>query len=473
MLDNAKRFHFVGIGGSGMSGIAEILLSEGCQVTGSDISDSAAVARLRKLGAEVRIGHAAENLGAADAAVVSSIIPESNPEVREALSRGVPVVERAEMLAELMRGKYNVAVSGTHGKTTTTALIGAVMERSGLDPTVVNGGCFAHLDSGVRIGKSGYFLAEADEAYGSVKRFHPSLAVVTSVDADHLDYYKDVDEIGQTLAAFSNRVPRSGLSVWCADSAVSRNLLPQIRGRLQTYGFWSGADMRAVDASYCGGSSQFTAELHGEKLGVVRLPLPGAYNVLNALAAVCAGLELGAAFPAVAEALEQFQGVRRRFEALGEEGGVLIVDDYAHNPAKLKAVFNGVKTGYPGRRLVTVFQPHRYHRVQSLANEFSRSFGQTDVLLVTEIYGAGETPIEGVTGAGLADQIRRVGHPEVSFTPDRDDLLAELRRLARPGDIVLTVGAGDISTVGPDLLASLRRRGAPGGTASKAAEEAP
>ena len=456
MLGRTKRLHFIGIGGSGMSGIAEILLSAGLRVTGSDISPSRAVDRLRSLGASVHIGHAAENLGEADVAIVSSIIPPTNPEIIAARGRGIPVIERAELLAELMRGKYNVAVSGTHGKTTTTGLIGWTLECAGLDPTVVNGGRFVHLDSGVRIGKSEYFVAEADEAYGSVKHFDPTIAVVTSVDADHLDYYKDVDEIGETLVDFANRVPFYGMSVWCADSEVSRRLLPEVSSRRMTYGFWEGADVRAADASYCKDSAVFKALYNGKELGTARLPLPGAHNVLNALAAVCVGIELEIPFPLISEALSQFRGVRRRFEALGEEKGVLIVDDYAHNPAKLKAVFQGVKTGYPGRRLVTVFQPHRYHRVQTLENEFSRSFGQTDILLVTDIYGAGETPIEGVTGEGLAEKIRRVGHPKVAYTPNRDDLLAELRGLARPGDIVLTVGAGDIGTVAVELLDSLR-----------------
>ena len=455
MFGKTRHIHFVGIGGAGMCGIAEILLSHGFHVSGSDRAAGENTLHLQRIGANVYIGHDALNQDGADVVVVSSAVPEDNPEVIAARRRSVPVIARAEMLAELMKLKYSIAVGGTHGKTTTTALIATVLECAELDPTVIDGGRLVHLGSNARAGASEFLVAEADEAYGSIKRFDPTVAVVTSIDEDHLDYYRDLDDIRQVFLEFANRVPFFGVAVLCLDQENVEALIPKLDKRYVTYGLRDDADISAADLTYDGSTSRCTVLRRGKALGELTIPLPGEHNVLNALAAVCVGLELDLEFDTISDALAGFQGVHRRFEVLGEKRGVLVVDDYAHNPAKLKAAFAGVRTGFPNRRLVAVFQPHRYHRVKHLADEFSRSFFQTDVLFVTPIYGAGEQPIEGVTGKGLADAIRQHGHSGVTYVPTHDELAAGLTESVCPGDRVLTVGAGDIGKAGVELLDSL------------------
>lgn len=452
MFGKTRTIHFIGIGGSGMCGIAEILMTHGMAVSGSDLADGENTSRLRSLGAAVAIGHRAENLGSADVVVVSSAVPESNPEIVEARRRKIPVIARAEMLAELMKLKYSVAVGGTHGKTTTTALVGTVLEHAGLDPTVIDGGRLVHLDSGARAGKSELMVVEADEAYGSIKRFDPTIAVVTSVDADHLDYYRNIDEIRQVFLDFVNRVPFYGMSVLCLDQENIQALIPQVQRRFMTYGIATNADVTASDLMFNGVNTQFIARYRDNVLGKVRTHLPGEHNVLNSLAAISVGLEMGVPFTTMADALGAFQGVRRRFEVVGEAQGVLIVDDYAHNPAKLRAAFAAARAGYPERRLVVVFQPHRYHRVHHLSAEFARSFYQADVVYVTEIYGAGEEPIEGVSGEGLVAAIREHGHRCVISASSRPQLIEDLKRKVAPGDTVMTVGAGDVWKVGAEFL---------------------
>lgn len=458
MFGKTRQIHFVGIGGSGMSGIAEILLSHGFYVSGSDLTASENTRHLESLGARVFLGHDERNLGEADVVVVSSAVPETNPEVTAARRRKIPVIARAEMLAELMKLKYSVAVGGTHGKTTTTALVAAVLEHAGLDPTVIDGGRLIHLGTGARAGRSEFMVVEADEAYGSIKRFDPTIAVVTSIDADHLDYYKDVTEIGEVFLDFVNRVPFYGMAVLCLDQPNVQAMIPRVEKRFVTYGVATNADVTATDISYGGIASQFLLRVRGEPVGKVRLRIPGEHNVSNALAAVCVGLELDVPAPIIIAALERFEGVHRRFEVLGEVGGVLVVDDYAHNPAKLRAAFAASKAGFPDRRLVVVFQPHRYHRVATLAEEFARSFYQADVVVVTSIYGAGEMPIEGVTSERLAEAIREHGHRWVIHAPSRQEVLDALRKVVCPGDLVLLVGAGDIWKVGREFLAMLRER---------------
>ena len=334
-------------------------------------------------------------------------------------------------------------------------MIATVLECAGLDPTVIDGGRLVHLGSGARAGGGEFLVAEADEAYGSIKRFHPTVAVVTSIDEDHLDYYRDIDDIGQVFLEFANRVPFFGVAVLCLDQENVQALIPKLDKRFVTYGVRTDADISATDLVYEGSISRCTVRRRGETLGELTIPLPGEHNVLNALAAVCVALELDLEFGAISDALASFQGVHRRFEVLGEKRGVLVVDDYAHNPAKLRAAFAGARTGFPNRRLVAVFQPHRHHRVKHLADEFSRSFFQTDVLFVTPIYGAGEQPIEGVTGEGLADAIRNHGHCGVTYVRSHDELAEGLTDTVRPGDLVLTVGAGDIWKAGVGLLDSL------------------
>ena len=454
MFGKTRHVHVVGIGGAGLSGISEILLSLGFHVSGSDMNRTEITEHLIKLGATVYYGHQARHVPDADVVVVSPAIPAENPEVLAAQTRKIPVVRGAEMLAEIMRMKFSVAVSGTHGKTTTTAMTAAVLDE--LDPTVVVGGKLVSLGSHARIGQGEVMVVEADEAYGSIEKFFPTIAVVTSVDADHLDYYNSVGEIGMTFLEFINKVPFFGAAVLCMDQENIQQLLPQIEKRYITYGIDTRADLMADEIRVKGPTSRYQVQFRGKVLGEVNLKMPGRHNISNSLAAIGVGIELDIPFDHIRVALESFQGIHRRFEIIGEAQDIIIVDDYAHNPAKLRAVFSAVRESY-NRRIVAVFQPHRYQRVRHLAEEFSKSFYNTDVLFVSSIYGAGETPIEGVTGENLANAIKARGHQHVIYVPDEDRIVNELMPEIQPNDIVVTVGAGDIWKVGRDLLKGLQR----------------
>ncbi len=453
MFGKTRHVHIVGIGGAGLSGISEILLSLGFHVSGSDMNRTEITEHLIKLGASVYYGHEARHVPDADVVVVSPAIPSENPEILAAKARKIPVIRGAEMLAEIMRMKFSVAVSGTHGKTTTTAITAAVLDE--LDPTVVVGGKLVSLGSHARIGRGEVMVVEADEAYGSIEKFFPTVAVVTSVDADHLDYYNSIEEIGKTFLEFINKVPFFGVAVLCMDQENIRQLLPQVEKRHITYGIDADADLMAKEIRVKGPTSRYQVKFRGDVLGEVHLKMPGRHNISNSLAAIGVGIELDIPFNRIRAALESFQGIHRRFEIVGEAQGIIIVDDYAHNPAKLRAVFSAARESYK-RRIVAVFQPHRYQRVRHLADEFSKSFYDTDVLIVTSIYGAGETPIEGVTGENLATAIKARGHQHVIYVPDKDRVVDELMSEIRPNDIVITVGAGDISQVGRDLSRRLR-----------------
>ena len=453
MFGKTRHVHIVGIGGAGLSGISEILLSLGFHVSGSDMNRTEITEHLIKLGASVYYGHEARHVPDADVVVVSPAIPSENPEILAAKARKIPVIRGAEMLAEIMRMKFSVAVSGTHGKTTTTAITAAVLDE--LDPTVVVGGKLVSLGSHARIGHGEVMVVEADEAYGSIEKFFPTVAVVTSVDADHLDYYNSIEEIGKTFLEFINKVPFFGVAVLCMDQENIRQLLPQVGKRHITYGIDADADLMAKEIRVKGPTSRYQVKFRGDVLGEVHLKMPGRHNISNSLAAIGVGIELDIPFNRIRAALESFQGIHRRFEIVGEAQGIIIVDDYAHNPAKLRAVFSAARESYK-RRIVAVFQPHRYQRVRHLADEFSKSFYDTDVLIVTSIYGAGETPIEGVTGENLATAIKARGHQHVIYVPDKDRVVDELMSEIRPNDIVITVGAGDISQVGRDLSRRLR-----------------
>lgn len=453
MFGKTRHVHIVGIGGAGLSGISEILLSLGFHVSGSDMNRTEITEHLIKLGASVYYGHETRHVPDADVVVVSPAIPSENPEILAAKARKIPVIRGAEMLAEIMRMKFSVAVSGTHGKTTTTAITAAVLDE--LDPTVVVGGKLVSLGSHARIGHGEVMVVEADEAYGSIETFFPTVAVVTSVDADHLDYYNSIEEIGKTFLEFINKVPFFGVAVLCMDQENIRQLLPQVEKRHITYGIDADADLMAKEIRVKGPTSRYQVKFRGDVLGEVHLKMPGRHNISNSLAAIGVGIELDIPFNRIRAALESFQGIHRRFEIVGEAQGIIIVDDYAHNPAKLRAVFSAARESYK-RRIVAVFQPHRYQRVRHLADEFSKSFYDTDVLIVTSIYGAGETPIEGVTGENLATAIKARGHQHVIYVPDKDRVVDELMSEIRPNDIVITVGAGDISQVGRDLSRRLR-----------------
>jgi UDP-N-acetylmuramate--alanine ligase len=455
MFGKTRHIHIIGIGGAGLSGIAEILLSLGFRVSGSDLRQSEATSRLAKLGAEVYYGHAAEQIGTADVVVISPAVPPQNPEVAAAKAQKIPVIRGAEMLAEIMRMKFSVAISGTHGKTTTTAMTAAVLER--LDPTVVVGGKLVSLGSHARIGHSEIMVVEADEAYGSIEKFFPTVAVVTSIDADHLDYYNSVEEIGETFLKFINKVPFYGTAVLCLDQENIQLLIPRIEKRYITYGLDTRADLMAEHIRVDGPTSHYRVRAYNQVLGEIHLKMPGRHNISNSLAAIAVGLELSVPFNQIRDALESFQGVHRRFEIIGAVNDIIVVDDYAHNPAKLQATFRAARESY-NRRIIGVFQPHRYQRVKHLAEEFSRSFYQTDVLIVTAIYGAGEEPVEGVTAEKLARAIREYGHRQVIYAPDKKDIVDLLMEIVRPNDIVITVGAGDIWQVGRELLTRLREK---------------
>lgn len=460
MFGKTQHIHVIGIGGVGLSGITEILLDLGFNVTGSDLRCSETTEQLRARGAIVHYGHAAANLNGADVVVKSPAIPQDNPELIAARRQKIPIVRGAEMLNEITRMRYSVAVSGTHGKTTTTAMTAAVLRS--LDATVVVGGKLVN-GSHARSGDGEVMVVEADEAYGSIEMFYPTVAVVTSVDADHLDYYKSVDEIGETFLKFINKVPFYGTAVLCLDSENVQKFIPRVEKRYVTYGLETRADLVAEAIRVEGPTSRYrvraSRDIVGslcehDNLGEVHLKMPGRHNIANSLAAIAVGLELDIPFEQIREGLESFQGVHRRFEVLGEADDIIVVDDYAHNPAKLKAALNGAREGYK-RRIVGVFQPHRHQRVRDLVDEFCRSFYQADVLLVTPIYGAGEAEIENVTGETLAEAIRAHGHRHVIYVPDMADVTDCLMDITRPGDIVMTLGAGDINKVGHEFLALL------------------
>jgi UDP-N-acetylmuramate--alanine ligase len=461
MFKRYQSIHFIGIGGIGMSGIAEILLNLGYRVTGSDQKRGETVERLEHLGAKIFIGHDASNVEGAHVVVYSSAIGRDNPEVQAARQRQIPTIARAEMLAELMRLKYAIAVAGTHGKTTTTSMIGAVLAEGRYDPTIVVGGRVAALGSNARLGQGDFLVAEADESDGSFLKLTPTIAVVTTIDAEHLDHYGSLDAIRDAFAEFVNKVPFYGAAVLCLDEPNIQTLLPRVEKRVVTYGLESAADLVARHVELAGMTSRFEVVQAGAALGECHLHVPGRHNVLNALAAIGVGLDLEIPFVTIGKALASFSGVQRRFQVKGEARGILVVDDYGHHPAEIRATLAAAKAGFD-RRIVTVFQPHRYTRTRDLRQEFATAFNQADEVLVLDIYPANEAPIVGVTAEDLADVIRAHGHRNVTYVRDRAAVIDHLVETARRGDLVLTLGAGDVGQLGPDLLTRLEadpRRG--------------
>ncbi|HWP34761.1 MAG TPA: UDP-N-acetylmuramate--L-alanine ligase, partial [Thermodesulfobacteriota bacterium] len=441
--------------GVGMSGIAEVLLTLGYRVSGSDLKASETTRRLAALGGEIRIGHDAANVAdTVDVVVVSSAVRPTNPEVLAARARRIPVIPRAEMLAELMRLKYGVAVAGSHGKTTTTSMIAAVLAHGGLDPTVVIGGKVNSLGAGARLGQGAFMVVEADESDGSFLKLSPTIAVLTNVDAEHLDHYGSLAALEAAFLAFAAKVPFYGLVVLCADEPPLAALLPKLERRHRTYGLSPQAELRAEAVRCEGLATTFDVVLQGRPLGRVALKVPGVHNAVNALAAVAVGLELDLPWPVVRDALAGFTGVQRRFQVKGEAAGVLVVDDYGHHPTEIRATLAAARAAF-GRRTVVAFQPHRFTRTRDCFDRFLTAFGDADVLIGTEIYPAGEEPIEGVSGARLFEAIRAAGHPDVTFVPDRAGLVPALLARLRPGDLALTLGAGDITQVSDALLAAL------------------
>jgi UDP-N-acetylmuramate--alanine ligase len=456
MRRKIRRVHFVGIGGIGMSGIAEVLLNLGYRVAGSDLAESETILRLRKLGAEIQVGHRAENLKDADVVVISSAVRKDNPEVIAAHERLIPVIPRAEMLAELMRMKYGIAVAGTHGKTTTTSMIASVLAHGGLDPTAVIGGKLNIFGSNAKLGQGELLVAEADESDGSFLKLSPTIAVVTNIDPEHLDHYGTLDEIQKTFLEFINKIPFYGLAILCLDHENVQALIPRVRKRFVTYGLSTQANFRATEISFHGLTASFRAFENDRELGPISIQMPGLHSVYNALATVATAAELGLRFEVVRESLGSFSGVQRRFQIKGEGHGVMVVDDYGHHPAEIKATLSAAKRGWE-RRTVVIFQPHRYSRTRDLFKDFLTAFNEADVLFLIPIYPAGEDPIAGVDARNLYEGIKEHGHKDVTFVPDKKGILETLLPRLKPGDMVITLGAGDIWKTGEALVQELKK----------------
>ncbi len=452
MRNNITRIHMIGIGGAGMSGIAEVLLNLGYSVSGSDVADGAVVRRLRSLGAEIHIGHAAENVGAVNVVVKSSAVRDDNPEIVVAREQGIPVIPRAEMLAELMRLRTGIAIAGTHGKTSTTSLTAAIFDAAQLDPTVIIGGRINAYGANARLGQGKYLIAEADESDGSFLCLLPIINVVTNVDQDHLDHYGTQDAIDDAFVSFMNQIPFYGLNVVCGDDPGVQRLLSRVKRPVVTYGFGPENHIRA-EILECGVINRFRVSIRGKDLGEVRLAQPGRHQILNSLAAIGVALDAGISPQCCIDGLARFGGVGRRFEYKGEKNGILVVDDYGHHPVEIAATLATARTAYPDRRIVVAFQPHRFSRTKALFGEFCQVLGTVDKLLLTEIYPASEKPIPGVTGQNLAQGIRQVSKADVTYFQDFDSMLEALPGILKPGDLFLTVGAGNVTTVGPRFLA--------------------
>ena len=456
MKSKIRRIHMVGIGGAGMSGIAEVLLSEGYGISGSDMAESAVVRHLRGLGASIAVGHAAENVGNVQVLVKSTAIAEDNPEVLEARRRNIAVIPRAEMLAELMRLRQGIAIAGTHGKTTTTSLTASIFDTAGLDPTVIIGGRLNVYGANAHLGRGDYLIAEADESDGSFLCLLPIINIVTNVDDDHMDHYQSREALDDAFVRFMNKVPFYGMNIVCGDDPGVRALLPRVKRPVATYGFGEGNDLRAEPLE-CGAKSRF-AVWHGEhRLGEATVTQPGRHNILNALAAIGAALAADIPFAVCAEGLAGFRGVGRRFEFKGERDGITVVDDYGHHPAEIAATLHTAREVFPGRRIVAAFQPHRFSRTQAHFGEFCKVFDLADALLLTEIYAASEKPIPGVSGQSLAEGIGQVCATPLRYCRTLDELLGVLGEELKPGDVLLTLGAGSITRIGPAWLEGTAR----------------
>ena len=449
---SVKRVHFIGIGGAGMSGIAAVLLSLHYEVTGSDLKASEVTERLEEMGAQIHFGHKAAHVAGADVAVYSAAVPMDNPEVLEAHKRAIPVIPRTEMLAELMRLKYGIAISGTHGKTTTTSMIGLVMTEAGLDPTLVIGGQVDVFKSNAKLGKGDYLVAEACEAFGEFFLLSPMISIVTNIDDDHLDYYGSIDKVRDAFVTFANKVPFYGCVILGIDDKQVQMILPQIKRRTLTYGFAKEAQVAARKARMEKAGSVFEVEYQGRKLGTVQLNVPGRFNIQNALAAVAVGLELKVPFKKIASGLARFHGAKRRFEIKGSFKGAVIVDDYAHHPTAVAETLRAAKNFAGNKKLLVVFQPHLFSRTQLLRDKFGKSFGDADEVVISAIYPSREKPIPGVTGKTLVEAIRENGHPDVQYMEDRSALLEYLKSRLTDRYVLFTMGAGDIWKVGTDLV---------------------
>ena len=453
MYKKTNHIHFVGIGGIGMSGIAELLLNLGYKVSGSDKRATEITRRLEQLGATIYQGHSGQWIEGADVVVISSAIKQSNSEVLAAIEQHIPVIPRAEMLAELMRlKKFGIAVAGSHGKTSTTSLVSWMLNQADLDPTVVIGGKVDSLGGNAKLGEGEFLVAEADESDGSFLKLSPVIEVVTNIDLEHLDYYRDLDHIKDVFIQFMDRIPFYGAIVLCLDDPNIAALLPLIHKRMITYGLTEQADIYAMDIVSRGRVSEFTVRRGDATLGRVSLSIPGRHTIYNSLAAIAVGLELEIDFSTIAGALASFAGVQRRLDIKGESSGITVIDDYGHHPTEIRATLDAVRDGWPDKRLIVAFQPHRYSRTSALFDEFRTAFHRADILIITDIYAAGEPPLEGVTSEALVDAVKQHGQREVYYIPDVNTLPGELKKMAGSGDLVLTLGAGNIVWAGEELL---------------------
>jgi UDP-N-acetylmuramate--alanine ligase len=455
MFKNIRKVHFVGIGGIGMSGIAEILLNQGFEISGSDKVLSEVTNRLSDLGMKIYEGHSRENLKDADVLVYSSAVTIDNPEVQEAISRKIPVIKRSEMLAETMRLKYGIGIAGTHGKTTTTSMVGLTLTEGDIDPTIIVGGKLSGLGgTNARLGNGEFIVVEADEFDRTFLKLTPVIAAITTLESEHLDTYKDLDDIKSAFIEFANKVPFYGFVVLCMDEPALQDIIPKINKKIFTYGLTAQADIRAIDITYEKFFSSFTVEYKGKKLGKIKLKIPGVHNVKNSLVAICIGTELGIEFNVIKKALESFGGVYRRFEVKYNKE-ILVVDDYAHHPTETSATLAGIRAGWDNR-LVAVFQPHLYSRTRDFYQEFGRSFLNTDVFVCTDVYPAREEPIKGVTGELIANATKGFGHKNVMYISDKNNIPDVLKKIKQNGDIIITMGAGDIWKFGEKFIETLK-----------------
>ena len=452
MYQKDYHIHFVGIGGIGMSGIAELLINLGYKVSGSDLKLSHITKRLEKKGGIIFQGHTKEQVTSANVVVTSTAIAKENPEVIQAKALSIPIIPRAEMLAELMRIKYSIAVSGAHGKTSTTAMISQILNTAGLDPTVVIGGLLQGLDTNALHGKGDFIVAEADESDGSFLKYSPAIAAVTNIDLEHLDFYKDIEDIKDKFVQFINSVPFYGLAILCLDNEHVQNILPRIMVRYTTFGMTAQSDLQAKEIALKGSKSYFKVVHHEKTLGEINLNIAGKHNISNALASIATAIELKIDFKTIKKALESIKGVQRRLEIKGEKKQILVMDDYGHHPTEIMATLAAVRESYKDKRLIVVFQPHRYTRTKGLFQEFTRAFYQCDILIVLPIYAASEQEIEGVNSQQLCKGIEEHGHKDVSYAPDFTQALSMITHKVKKNDVVLTLGAGDIYTLGEELV---------------------
>lgn len=457
MMKTVKNVHFIGIGGIGMSGIAEILLSQGFTITGSDLNKTEVTDRLESLGIKIYEGHSAENLKEADVVVYSSAVNLDNPEVKAAIERKIPVIKRSEMLAECMRMKYGIGIAGTHGKTTTTSMVGLVLTEAAIDPTIIVGGKLSSLGgTNARLGKGDYIVVEADEFDRTFLKLTPVIAALTTLEKEHLDTYKDLEDIKSAFIEFANKVPFFGFVVLCLDEPALQDIIPLINKKIFTYGLTPQADVRAVDIIHKENSSEYTLIYKGQELGRIKLNIPGLHNVRNSLVAVTIAHEMGVSFSVIQKALGSFTGVYRRFEKK-YDNEIMVIDDYGHHPTEINVTLDGIRRGW-NRRLVAVFQPHLYSRTRDFYSEFGRSFLNSDVFICTDVYPAREKPIEGITGQLIADTAKKFGHKNVFYEPDKTKIPELLKKIYRKDDIVITLGAGDIWKFGEKFIELIKTK---------------